>query len=380
MNYSFQFGIPPSDPDGGMGPLTGKSDYSRSALATLNEGTLNETAGIGDGTDQTVFFCPGGAPTLGAGNAAIDWNCNGSCTPTVPCEPSVSVDVNGDGPQGALPGFDDWQNLRYDFQGTSSFDDGFHPDSPPEPEVDFRMYTEMLAPELTLEKTGAPDPVASGQNVTYAVTLRNVAPSGASGVRVSDALPAALTFVSCAATGGGACGGSGNARTVDFPSFGGGTTATITLVGRVPCDTPDGTVLANTATVATDSVEQEPTNDAATASVTVSNPPFQRIDCHLDELAALLPAAPGLGTAGPGLSRLIATATRHKKRAEALAAAGRVGAAKRYLKHAIRRMISFNHRMRSLDSRHEIPDATRAAILAMSQPIQDAMQTLLDTL
>ena len=58
MNYTFQMsGVPPTDPDAG-GPLVGRVDYSRAALPTLVETTLNEPAGIGDGADNTSFSVP----------------------------------------------------------------------------------------------------------------------------------------------------------------------------------------------------------------------------------------------------------------------------------------------------------------------------------
>jgi uncharacterized repeat protein (TIGR01451 family) len=379
MNYSFQFGIQPTDPDG-MGPLTGRTDYSGATLGSLVETGLSESAGIGDGTDSTFFFCPGGGGMLAPGTGPIDWNCDGDCTPVRPCEASVAADINRDATQSMLNGFDDWQSLRYDFQGTNSFDDGFHPDSPPEPEVDFRMFTEMLAPELTIAKTASPGLVPSGANVTYTVSIGNTGPSAATGVRMTDDLPTEVTFVSCAATGGGVCDGIGNTRTVDFHSFSGGVVATVTLVARVPCDVADGTVLANSASLSSLSVEQDPSNDSATAVLSVSNPPFQRIDCHLDELTELVRTAPGLGSSRLNLLAQLRGAQDRKQFAEHLAAAGNIAEAKQRLGHAIRRMINFNHRMEDLRSRHTIPNTSRGAILAMSEPILDDMRALLDSL
>lgn len=65
-----------SDPDG-TGPLTARIDFSAVALADLDEDSLNETVGIGNGTDNTRFFCPTGAVGIGSGTGAIDWNCDG---------------------------------------------------------------------------------------------------------------------------------------------------------------------------------------------------------------------------------------------------------------------------------------------------------------
>ncbi len=122
MNYAFQInGIAPTDPDG-AGPLTARIDFSAADLSDLNEASLNEPVGIGDGADTTRFTCPGGASGTGPGNAAIDWNCDGDGG----IDASVAVDVNGSGALGVLAGFNDWPNLKFDFQSTKDFEDGVH--------------------------------------------------------------------------------------------------------------------------------------------------------------------------------------------------------------------------------------------------------------
>ena len=140
MNYAFQTrGIPPTDPDG-VGPLTARIDYSPADLADLNENNLNEPVGIGDGTDNTRYSCPGGAINVGPAAGPIDWNCDGDTT-----DPSVAVSVNQDGTFGVLSGFDDWANLKFDFQNTGDFDDGEHSFSTRVVEVDF--ITHLQIPE-----------------------------------------------------------------------------------------------------------------------------------------------------------------------------------------------------------------------------------------
>jgi hypothetical protein len=139
MNYSFQFGIPPTDPDG-TGPMTGRLDYSRDDLPNLDERNppgLNEPAGIGDGTDTTVFVCPGGGAGNGPGMGPINWNCDTDSTDT-----GLSVDINGDGTSTLLQGFDDWDNLLFDFQTTSDFEDGVHFTFPPA-ESDYDTFVSL---------------------------------------------------------------------------------------------------------------------------------------------------------------------------------------------------------------------------------------------
>lgn len=140
MNYLFQTrGIPPSDPDG---PLVGRLDYSRSVLATLVEGSLDENVGIGDGTDSTRFFCPGDLPNIptgtGPGTGRINWNCNISNTET-----SVSSDINQDSSLGDIIGFNDWANLKFDFQSTLDFEDGDHSASKRVTEIDYVTHLKL---------------------------------------------------------------------------------------------------------------------------------------------------------------------------------------------------------------------------------------------
>jgi Ca2+-binding RTX toxin-like protein len=145
MNYRFQFGIPPTDPDGAGAPLTGRIDYSRSALGNLVEPSLNEPAGIGDGTDSTMYFCPDGTTRTMAGTGAIDWNCDNSAAGT-----GVSADINADGvraPAAApLAGFNDWANLEFDFQTAGDYADGEHRSSLPTAEMDYPTYLQIAAP------------------------------------------------------------------------------------------------------------------------------------------------------------------------------------------------------------------------------------------
>jgi hypothetical protein len=139
MNYAFQIpGIPPTDPDG-AGPLRARVDFSHTDLADLNENSLNETIGIGDGGDNTLFFCPNGTQRTGPGTGPIDWDCDSDGA----TETSVSVDVNGDGTLGVLSGWDDWNNLRYTFQNTTDFVDGVHETTVDILEIDYPTHLQI---------------------------------------------------------------------------------------------------------------------------------------------------------------------------------------------------------------------------------------------
>lgn len=128
--------------------------------------------------------------------------------------------------------------------------------------------------ELTITADASPDTVAAGSNVTYRLTVTNEGPGVASVVTVADTLPDETTFVSCAATGDGMCGGEGNERTVTFNSIAPDTSETVTLVAAVNCAVEDGSEIDDTASIrsaAQGSGDGEEENE--TVFVTVAHPP-----------------------------------------------------------------------------------------------------------
>ena len=137
------------------------------------------------------------------------------------------------------------------------------------------FFNVCVAPtaDLSITKTASPDPVTTGDNLTYTVTVTNNGPDPATSVIVTDNLPAETTFVSCSSTGEGVCGGSGNNRTVTFPLLPSGQSETITFVANVNCSVADSTVISNTATVSSSTPDPDPINNSATATATASNPP-----------------------------------------------------------------------------------------------------------
>jgi hypothetical protein len=159
MNYFFSKGI------------TGRLDYSRRTLAALNEQALDESLGIQDDQDVTLYFCDqhrcaenasqacqcqvpqlacapdsGMPPVCGAGlntagycgciiigqgTGAIDWNCDGAIG-------TVAADVNagerdpfgaayvcpiaGFPVLGLLRGSNDWDGMQFDFRQSFNYD------------------------------------------------------------------------------------------------------------------------------------------------------------------------------------------------------------------------------------------------------------------
>ena len=71
----------------------------------------------------------------------------------------------------------------------------------------FRMTDTTTAPALVVSKVDAGIPVGNGTNLDYTITLRNIGNAAATGVSVSDPVPANTSFVS-AGEGGSAGGGT----------------------------------------------------------------------------------------------------------------------------------------------------------------------------
>jgi hypothetical protein len=236
MNYAFQTrGIPPTDPDG-AGPLTARIDYSNDVLpscigpgangvlntapavddtvsgnfirsgpnltcnttavpddaqfvpngstAALVENTLNETNGIGDGTDNTRYFCPTGNQNVGPATGAIDWNCDldGGADTNVSVNINADFnDANGNGRQdpgeasifGYLNGSEDWNNLKYDFQSAGDFEDGVHNSTTTIVEIDFPTHLEVpQSVSIDIKPGGVPNSISckkKNQVITVAI-------------------------------------------------------------------------------------------------------------------------------------------------------------------------------------------------------------------
>ncbi|BCS34431.1 hypothetical protein TBR22_A36580 [Luteitalea sp. TBR-22] len=120
--------------------------------------------------------------------------------------------------------------------------------------------------DLTLTKTVNVATVLPGQDVTFTLLVSNTSGDAASGVVLTDTLPAGLQYVSCTATLGGACGGTGNARTITWASLAPGATASVQIVAKMLATTP-GQQITNTATVTAGVLDPVPANNTSTATV-----------------------------------------------------------------------------------------------------------------
>jgi uncharacterized repeat protein (TIGR01451 family) len=130
--------------------------------------------------------------------------------------------------------------------------------------------------DLSVSNSVAQDRIAPGARVVYFITVTNNAGTPASSLAVTDNLPAEVAFVSCGAADG-VCGGTGNNRTITFPSLAVGASTTAVLIATVNGSVPSGTIVSNATTVAAATADFNQANNSATANLTVSStPPVQR--------------------------------------------------------------------------------------------------------
>jgi len=137
----------------------------------------------------------------------------------------------------------------------------FAPRNPPAP----------LRSDLEVGMAAAPEPVVSGQNITYNVRVRNHGPSTAEDVVMTNVLPAGTTFVSCTSTHFAAtCSASGNTVTGRLSSLGafpGDFGVVFQIVAGVTA--APGSVLQNTASAASFRPDPVASNDSVTVQTNV---------------------------------------------------------------------------------------------------------------
>ena len=148
----------------------------------------------------------------------------------------------------------------------------------------------VAAADLSLTKADAPDPVASGQNVTYTLVVTNNGPHGADAVTLTDPLPPGTTFVSCNTSQGtcsGPAAGVNGTVTANIGTLAMSAAATVTIVATAT--TVVASPLTNTATVWSTAGDGTATNNAATATTTVT----ARADLSLTKADAPDPVVSG---------------------------------------------------------------------------------------
>ncbi len=129
---------------------------------------------------------------------------------------------------------------------------------------------DLRAADLSITTTGPAAAVVIGTDATYVITVTNNGAGLAEFIVVTDNLPPSLAFLSCVATGNGACVGSGSTLTVSFPALKSGETVVISLTARATG--PAGTFVNSTSVIST-TPDPNPDNNSATATTVLQASP-----------------------------------------------------------------------------------------------------------
>jgi uncharacterized repeat protein (TIGR01451 family) len=133
--------------------------------------------------------------------------------------------------------------------------------------------------DVSVTKSDSPEPVSAGGALTYTLSVQNAGPSDATGVVVTDKLPAGVTFVSADSTKG-TCSESKLIVRCNIGMLGtngGAARAEVTI--NVTAPTTSGEI-TDTAIVKADQHDPTPKNNRDTETTTVTGGPSQRPTCH----------------------------------------------------------------------------------------------------
>ncbi len=131
--------------------------------------------------------------------------------------------------------------------------------------------------DLAVQKLGSANPIFAGQNVTYTITVKNVGtPFGATGVTMTDVLPASMNFVSATTSQGSLITppvGSNGTVTANLGSIAPGVTATVTIT--VSSTTPG--LVTNSASATSTESDSNTANNTGSVSTTVNAAALQKV-------------------------------------------------------------------------------------------------------
>lgn len=119
--------------------------------------------------------------------------------------------------------------------------------------------------DIVVNQSDSPDPVPSGGTLTYTINVDNNGPDDATGVILTDTIPAGTTFVSRATTKG-SCSGT-TTVTCNIGALANGERATVTIVVIAP--TTAGTI-NNTVSTTRNEPDTNSANNSDTDATTVT--------------------------------------------------------------------------------------------------------------
>jgi uncharacterized repeat protein (TIGR01451 family) len=121
--------------------------------------------------------------------------------------------------------------------------------------------------DVSITKTDAPDPVLAGANLTYTLTASNTGPNSATGITLTDTLPANVTYVSATASQG-SCAQAAGVVTCNLGTLASAANATAAIVVRPTAAAVPS--VSNTASVTATEFDPNAANNSATAATTVN--------------------------------------------------------------------------------------------------------------
>ena len=148
-----------------------------------------------------------------------------------------------------------------------------------------------LTADVSIAKTLAPGSLVAGETVTFNLVVSNSGPDSASGVTVTDTLPAQLSFVSATSTAG-SCDSGPITITCNLGTLAPSGSATVTIVARMVATGPT----TNTANVAAGTADPDSADNASSVAFAITAPVgIPTLDPTMQLLLAALVAAMALG-------------------------------------------------------------------------------------
>jgi uncharacterized repeat protein (TIGR01451 family) len=151
----------------------------------------------------------------------------------------------------------------------------------------------VQTPDLSVTESAAPNPVATGANITYTETVTNGSAASAGGAKLTQNTPAGTLFVSATPPAGWTCGTKpavGATGAITCTANGNFATGSVvfTVVVSVSPETVAGSMITNSVTVSETGTDPNLANNTATASVQV-----QGADLSMTQSASVIAIAPG---------------------------------------------------------------------------------------